>query len=61
MDITLEPSEVQLLEELLRSAIMEQRMEIADTDSITFKEELRRRKDVLEELYRKVTGKKLEE
>lgn len=52
--LELSPEEVSLLTELLEYTLSDLRMEIADTDSSSFKEQLRERKDALNLLIEKL-------
>jgi len=47
IQLDLEPREVELLREILDTALSDFRMEIADTDSLDYRQKLKDRKQVL--------------
>ncbi|WP_334138803.1 hypothetical protein [Thermovirga lienii] len=54
MELKLTQEEKELLRELLSFTLSELRMEIADTDSSTYREKLKERKDILKGLMEKL-------
>ena len=56
LSLTLNAEERELLEEILRSAISDLRMEIADTDSYDFRTQLHRREDLLKQLVARLAA-----
>jgi hypothetical protein len=50
MQFDLTPEEVEMLNEILTSYLSDLRMEIADTDSMDFREELKKREVLLKRL-----------
>jgi hypothetical protein len=56
MNLDLTPDEADLLRDLLDAEMRDGRMEIADTDNVRFKRELRERQDVLRGLIEKLGG-----
>ncbi|AER67490.1 hypothetical protein Tlie_1768 [Thermovirga lienii DSM 17291] len=54
MELKLTQEERELLRELLSFTLSELRMEIADTDSSTYREKLKERKDILKGLMEKL-------
>lgn len=56
MNLQLEPAQVELLREVLDSTFRDLRYELADTDTSTFKAELRDRERALRELLDLVGG-----
>ena len=54
--LTLEPIEAEVLRLVLESYLSDLRMEIADTDSMDFREKLKARKRVLRSIVNILTG-----
>ena len=52
--IELKPDEMQMLKEILTDDLSDLRMEIADTDSMDFRENLKRRREFLELLIERL-------
>jgi len=54
--LTLEPTEAEVLRLVLESYLSDLRMEIADTDSMDFREKLKARKRVLRSIVNMLAG-----
>lgn len=54
IQVTLPPEEATLLREVLESYLSDLRMEIADTDSMDFREGLKRQEDFLKRFLRQL-------
>jgi hypothetical protein len=52
MPLDLQPEERDVLLEILEEALSDLRMELADTDNAGYKEELRKRKDILDHILK---------
>ena len=57
IQIELEPAEARVLEAVLDNYLSDLRMEIADTDSMDFREELKARKAVLRRILTVIGGR----
>ena len=56
LSLTINAEERELLEDILRGAISDLRMEIADTDSYDFRMQLHRREDLLKQLVARLAA-----
>lgn len=54
MELTLQDSEVQLLERLLRSTLGDLRMEISNTESMPLRESLKKDEEALKSIIRRL-------
>jgi hypothetical protein len=54
LSLTLNAEEHEVLQEILREALSELRMEISDTDSYDFRTALHRREEVIKQLVRRL-------
>ena len=55
--IDLTPPQVEMLREILTDYLSDLRMEIADTDSMDFREELKRRREFVQQLVERLGEK----
>ena len=61
VELKLNETESMALKEILTSYLSDLRMEIADTDSMDFREGLKRREEFLKRLIRELSDRKSEE